>query len=147
MYFDDMPVGFRFETGSQTLTSEAIKRFAKEWDPQPFHLDEEAAKASPYGALIASGFHTILAAFKLIVEANVWSESSMGGPGLKEVRWLKPVFVDDTIRVEAEVLEARVSQSKPDRGFVEIRYDIFNQSDEMVAQYQATHILKRRQAD
>lgn len=147
MYFDDMPAGFRFETGSQTLTSEAIKRFAKEWDPQPFHLDEEAAKASPYGALIASGFHTILAAFKLIVEANVWSESSMGGPGLKEVRWLKPVFVDDTIRVEAEVLEARVSRSKPDRGFVEIRYDIFNQSDEMVAQYQATHILKRRQAD
>ena len=147
MYFDDMPVGFRFETGSQTLTSEAIKRFAKEWDPQPFHLDEEAAKASPYGALIASGFHTILAAFKLIVEANVWSESSMGGPGLKEVRWLKPVFVDDTIRVEAEVLEARVSRSKPDRGFVEIRYDIFNQTDEMVAQYQATHILKRRQAN
>jgi acyl dehydratase len=145
MYFDDMPVGFRFKTGSRTLTAEAIKRFAQEWDPQPFHLDEEAAKASPYGELIASGFHTILAAFKLAVEANVWTESSMGGPGLKEVRWIKPVFTGDTIRVEAEVLGARVSRSKPDRGFVEVRYDILNQSDEMVAQYQATHILRRRQ--
>ena len=145
MYFDDMPVGFRFETGSTTLTAEAIKRFAGEWDPQPFHVDEEAAKASPFGALIASGFHTILAAFRLSVEANFWAESSMGGPGLKEVRWLKPVYVGDTLRVEAEVLEARVSKSKPDRGIVEIRNDIFNQSGDMVAQYQATHILARRQ--
>lgn len=146
MYFDDMPVGFRFSTGAQTLTADDIKRFAQEWDPQPFHLDEEAAKASPFGALIASGFHTLLVSFKLSVETNVWSESSMGGPGLKEVRWLKPVFVGDTLRVEAEVLEARVSQSKPDRGIVEIRNDILNQSDELVAQYQGTHILARRRA-
>ncbi len=144
MYLDDMPVGFRFATGTTTLTAEAIKRFASEWDPQPFHLDEEAAKASPYGALIASGFQTILTAFKLSVEANVWSESSMGGPGLKEVLWLKPVYVGDTLRVEAEVIAARVSQSKPDRGIIEIRNDIFNQSDELVAQYQGTHILRRR---
>ncbi len=81
MYFDDMPVGFQFRTASRTLTAEAIKGFAQEWDPQPFHLDEEAAKASPYGGLIASGFHTILTGFKLTVEANVWSESSMGGRG------------------------------------------------------------------
>jgi acyl dehydratase len=147
MYFDDMPVGFQFRTESRTLTAEAIKGFAQEWDPQPFHLDEEAAKASPYGGLIASGFHTILTGFKLTVEENVWSESSMGGPGMKEVRWIKPVFAGDTLRVEAEVLEARASRSKPDRGIVEIRYDVLNQSDEMVAQYQATHILRRRQAE
>lgn len=147
MYFDDMPVGFRFKTGSRTLTAQAIKRFAQEWDPQPFHLDEQAAKASPFGALIASGFHTLLTAFRLTVEASVWAESSMGGPGMKEVRWIKPVFADDTIRVEAEVLAARASRSKPDRGFVEVRYDVFNQSDEMVAQYQATHILRRRQTE
>ena len=140
MYFDDMPIGFRFKTGSHTLTAEAIK----EWDPQSFHLDEEAAKKSPYGALIASGFQTILVAFRLTVQANVWTESSMGGPGMQDVRWIKPVFVGDTLRVEAEVLEARVSRSKPDRGIVTIRNDIFNQSDELVAQYQATHILRRR---
>lgn len=147
MYFDELPVGFTFRTGSCTLTAEAIKRFAQEWDPQSFHLDEEAAKASPFGGLIASGFHTILAAFKLTVDANVWSESSMGGPGMKEVRWIKPVFAGDTIRVEAEVLEARVSRSKPDRGLIEIRNDVLNQSNEIVAQYQATHILRRRQAE
>ena len=146
MYFDDMPVGFQFSTGSCELTAEAIKGFAMEWDPQPFHVDEEAAKASPFGALIASGFHTVLAAFKLTVEADVWSESSMGGPGMKDIKWLKPVFVGDVIRVEAEVLSARVSNSKPDRGFVEIRYDVLNQSDVLVTQYQATHILARRSA-
>lgn len=144
VYFDDMTVGFRFKTGSRTLTSEAIKEFAQEWDPQPFHLDEEAARASPFGALIASGFHTMLIAFRLTVEANVWSESSMGGPGMKEVRWIKPVYAGDKLRVEAEVLEARVSKSKPDRGIVEIRNDIFNQNGELVAQYQGTHILRRR---
>ena len=127
-----------------TLTADSIKSFAREWDPQPFHLDEEAAKASPYGALIASGFQTILVAFRLTVDADVWSESSLGGPGLKEVRWLKPVFPGDTLWVEAEVIEARVSKSKPDRGIVEIRNDIFNQSDVMVAQYQGTHILSRQ---
>ena len=147
MYFDDLPVGFTFQTGSATLTAEAIKRFAQEWDPQPFHLDEEAAKASPYGALIASGFQTILTAFKLSVDANVWSESSLGGPGLKEVLWLKPVYVGDTLRVEAEVVAARVSASKPDRGIVEILNRIFNQSDVLVAQYQGTHILSRRKAE
>ena len=144
MYFDDMAVGFRFQTEARVLTAEAIKRFAQEWDPQPFHLDEEAAKASPYGQVIASGFHTMLAAFRLSVEANVWSESSMGGAGMKEVRWLKPVYVGDEIHVVAEVVDARASRSKSDRGIVEIRNDIFNQSGDMVAQYLAVHILARR---
>jgi acyl dehydratase len=147
MYFDEMEVGYRFRTASHELTAEAIKRFAQEWDPQPFHLDEDAAKASPFGGLIASGFHTMLAAFRLSVEANVWSESSMGGAGMKDVRWIKPVYVGDTIHVVAEVESARASRSKPDRGIVEIRNDIFNQSDELVAQYLATHILARRPAD
>ncbi len=146
MYFDDMPVGFRYATGTQVLTAEAIKSFAREWDPQPFHLDEAAAQASPFGGLIASGFHTLVAAFRLTVDADVWSEASMGGPGLRELRWIRPVHTGDTIRVEAEVVEARVSQSKPDRGIVEFRNDVFNQSGEMVAQYYATHILARRPA-
>jgi acyl dehydratase len=144
MYFDDLPVGYKFDTGAHQLSADAIKAFAQEWDPQPFHLDEEAAKTSPYGALIASGFHTLLAAFRLTVEAETWAESSMGGPGIKELLWLKPVYVDDTIRVSAEVMSARASQSKPDRGIVDIRNDVFNQSGELVAQYQATHILRRR---
>ena len=147
MFFDDMPVGFTFETGRRTLTAEAIKTFAAEWDAQPFHLDEEAAKASVYGGLIASGFHTVLTAFTLTLEASDWSESSMGSPGMDNIRWIKPVYAGDTLQVRAEVVGAKASRSKPDRGFVEVRYDIFNQDDVMVASYQAKHMLRRRQAE
>ena len=147
MFFDDMPVGFTFETGRRTLTAEAIKTFAAEWDAQPFHLDEEAAKASVYGGLIASGFHTVLTAFTLTLEASDWSESSMGSPGMDNIRWIKPVYAGDTLQVRAEVVGAKASRSKPDRGFVEVRYDIYNQEDVMVASYQAKHMLRRRQAE
>ncbi len=147
MYFDDMPVGFRYETGTRTLDAEAIKRFAREWDWQPFHVDEEAAKASPYGGLIASGFHTVLTGFTLTLEFTDWSKSSLGSPGMDKIRWFAPVYAGDTIRVQAEVIGARVSASKPDRGFVEVHYDVLNQNDVTVAQYEATLILRRRQAE
>jgi len=147
MFFEDMPVGFAYETGRRTLTAKAIKQFAREWDAQPFHLDEEAAKASPYGGLIASGFHTVLTAFTLTLEASDWSESSMGSPGMDNVRWIKPVYAGDTLRVKAEVVGAKPSRSKPDRGFVEVQYDILNQDDVFVASYRATHMLRRRQAE
>ena len=144
MYFDDMPVGFTYETASRTLSAEAIKTFAAEWDAQPFHLDEEAAKASVYGGLIASGFHTILTALTLTLAAFDWSKSSMGSSGMENVRWILPVHAGDTLRVKAAVVGAKASRSKPDRGFVEVQYDIYNQKDEMVAAYRATHMLRRR---
>ncbi len=127
MFFEDMPAGFTYETGRRILTADAIKRFAREWDAQPFHLDEEAAKASPYGGLIASGFHTVLTAFTLTLEASDWSESSMGSPGMDNVRWIKPVYAGDSVRVTAKVLAATPSRSKPDRGFVDVQFDILNQ--------------------
>ena len=144
MYFEDLPVGFSYETASRTLTAEAIKAFAAEWDAQPFHLDEEAAKASVYGGLIASGFHTILTAFTLTLARFDWSKSSMGSPGMENVRWVLPVHAGDALHVKAEVVGAKASLSKPDRGFVELQYDIYNQKDEMVASYRATHMLRRR---
>ena len=147
MFFDDLPVGAQYETGQRTLTAEAIKTFALEWDAQPFHVDEEAAKASHYGGLIASGFHTILTAFNLTLESSDWSESSMGSPGMDEIRWIKPVYAGDTLRVQAEVVAAKASRSKPDRGFVEIQNSILNQDDVLVASYRGTHMLKRRQAE
>ena len=147
MFFDDLPVGARYETGQRTLTAEAIKTFALEWDAQPFHVDEEAAKASHYGGLIASGFHTILTAFNLTLESSDWSESSMGSPGMDEIRWIKPVYAGDTLRVQAEVVAAKASRSKPDRGFVEIQNNILNQDNVLVASYRGTHMLKRRQAE
>ncbi len=144
MYFDDMAVGFRYETGTRTLTQDEIVEFARQWDAQPFHIDEEAAKASPYGRIIASGFHTLLTAFNLTLEASDWSDSSMGSPGMENIRWSQPVYPGDTLRVRAEVVKATPSRSKPDRGFVDVDYEIVNQDDAVVASYRATHILRRR---
>lgn len=144
MYFDDMTVGYRYETGTKTLTRDEIVEFARAWDPQPFHVDEEAAKASPYGRLIASGFHTVLVAFNLTLQASDWSHSSMGSPGMENVRWMRPVHPGDTLKVRAEVTKATPSRSKPDRGFVDVAYDIVNQNDVVVSSYAATHILRRR---
>lgn len=144
MYFDDMAVGFRFETGTKTLTEEEIIAVARQWDPQPFHIDPEAAKASPYGRIIASGFHTLLVAFNLTLQASDWSKSSMGSPGMAEIRWIRPVYPGDTLKVRAEVVKATASRSKPDRGYVDIDYEIVNQDGVVVASYRATHILRRR---
>jgi acyl dehydratase len=147
MYFEDLPVGATFTTASRELTREAILDFARQWDPQPFHLDDAAAAQSPYGAIIASGFHTILTAFNLTLEAVDWSQSSMGSPGMKEVRWIKPVYPGDSLHVHCEVLSAKASRSKPDRGFVDLAYTVLNQRDEIVATYQSTLMLRRKPAD
>lgn len=144
MFFEDLPVGKRYETGSRTLTEAEIVGFARLYDPQPFHIDPDAARASPYGGIIASGFHTILTAFNLTLAASDWSESSMGSPGMREVRWIKPVRAGDSLRVVAEVLEARASASKPDRGFVTVQHDIYNQDGALVAAYCSTLMLRRR---
>lgn len=144
MYFEDMTVGLRYGTASKTLSAEEIIAFARQWDPQPFHIDPEAAKRSHFGGLVASGFHTILTAFNLILATGRVSESSMGSPGIAELRWIKPVYAGDTLRVDVEVTGARASRSKPDRGFVEVHNTIFNQKDELVCDYRSTWILKTR---
>lgn len=144
MFFDDFPVGYSYETGSRTLPREEIVGFAEEWDPQDFHLDEEAGRASPYGGLIASGFHTLVTAYRLTLETGIWTEASMGSPGMEHVRWLLPVWPGDTLRVKATVTASRPSASRPDRGRTTILYEVFNQKDEIVMSYSAIHILKRR---
>lgn len=143
-YFDDLPVGFTFETGSQTLTEKAIIAFAAQYDAQPFHIDAAAAAASPFGGIIASGFHTMLAAFQLTLAAGVWNAASMGSPGMRDIAWKIPVRPGDSLLVRAEVVAARPSASRPDRGRTEIRYDVFNQTGALVMTYTATHILRRR---
>lgn len=144
MYFDDFEVGFRFETGSKALSEDEIIDFARKYDPQPFHIDKAAAVQSIYGGIIASGFHTLTIAFELILGANIWNEASMGSPGLDEVRWKRPVRPGDALRVVGEVTEIQPSASRPDRGRVIFRYDIFNQDDDLVAHYSAIQLLKRR---
>lgn len=144
MYLDDLTPGFTFETASRRLSEDDILAFARIHDPQPFHVDPAAAAASPYGGLIASGFHTMLTAFALTLEADIWNEASMGSPGMDEVRWLKPVRPGDTLGVWAEVLSATPSGSRPDRGRAVIAYTVVDQTGDTVMTYRCTHILARR---
>jgi len=132
LYLEDVKIGDTFRFGSHTFTREGMIAFARQFDPQPFHVDEQAAAKSIYGGLIASGWHTIGVTFRLAVEGFVNRVASMGSPGVDEVRWLKPVRPGDTITASGEVLEVRPSASKPDRGFVRVRYAATNQHGELV---------------
>ena len=144
LYFEDFKVGDTFSSAAKTITDEMIVQFAKVYDPQPFHLDAVAAKASIYGGLIASGFQTLALGFRLFYDTGTLSAASMGSPGLDELRWLRPVRPGDTLRVEMEVVESRPSQSKPDRGIMRATYKYLNQKGEAVLSYTAMHLLKRK---
>lgn len=117
-YFDDFSVGRVLELGAITLDKEAIVGFASQYDPQPFHIDEEAALDSPFGGLIASGWHTCSALMRLMCDAYILDSASIGSPGVEQIRWLKPVRVGDTLTARVEVVESRPSRSKSDRGSV-----------------------------
>ena len=134
VWYDDYDVGHVFEYGEVTVVKEEIIGFARKYDPQPFHVDEEAAAAGVYGGIIASGWHTVCLCMRLIVDNMMGSESgSIGSPGLSEVSWPKPVRPGDTLRLRGEILEKIPSKSKPDRGFWRVRFAALNQDDEEVA--------------
>jgi acyl dehydratase len=142
--YEDFEVGAALDAGSHTFTTEEIVRFAGEFDPQPFHVDEAAAKASPYGGLIASGWHTCSVLMGLAVR-NLFREStSMGSPGVEEIRWIKPVRAGDTIRMTHRVLDKRVSASRPDRGIVTTQWEGANQAGETVVVVRAKVIFGLR---
>ncbi|MEC7764532.1 MAG: MaoC family dehydratase [Pseudomonadota bacterium] len=143
-YFEDLPVGFTYRSGEAALTREAIVRFATEWDPQPFHVDEAAAAESHFGTLIASGWHTLLIAFNLAMQSGVWDEASMGASGMDEVRWFLPAVPGDVIHVRAEVVSAERSKSRPDRGRVSFRNDIHRADGKRIASYIGNHLMKAR---
>ena len=117
-YFEDYLLGTTYECGSVSIDRASIVAFAKEFDPQPLHVDPVAAAAGPYGGLIASGWHTAALVMRLLVENYLAAESSLGSVGLDELRWPNPVRPGDTLRVRATVVESRRSASKPDRGIV-----------------------------
>jgi acyl dehydratase len=143
-YFDDFAIGERIVTQGVTLTESMIIDFALRYDPQPFHMNVEAARQSNYGGLIASGFHTLALGFRMVIETGVFRAASMGSPGFDELRWLKPVRPGDTLHTEIEVMEKKPSSSKPDRGILRIAYRIKNQKDEAVLTFLSMHLLKRR---
>jgi len=130
--FEDMEVGSVMECGEHTFTRDEIVEFAERFDPQPFHVDDAAAAASPFGGLIASGWHTCSVLMGLLVRNALAGSTSMGSPGIDEIRWLKPVRVGDTIRMTNSFLDKRVSSSKPDRGIVTTEWAGINQHGETV---------------
>ena len=143
-YFEDFFPGQEIALGSRTVSEEEIIAFAKQFDPQPFHVDKEAAAKSMYGGIIASGWHTCSMMMRMMVDSIVSSASSLGSPGVDEVRWLKPVRGGDTLTVSTTVLEAKPSTSKPDRGVVQTVWEARNQHGELVATVKGMGMYLRR---
>ena len=143
-YFDDFKPGDRFESAPLAVSEALIVEFGRFYDPQLFHTDPQAASETIYGGLIASGLQTIALTFKLFLETGTLAGSSLGSPGLDEIRWKVPVRPGDTLHVVAEVLEVRASSSKPDRGIVRIHYTTVNQRGEAVLTFVGNQLLRRR---
>ena len=125
--FDDFDAGQVVDLGSHTVSDEEILAFARQWDPQPFHVDPEAARDSVFGGLIASGWHTGAMWMRLYVDSLLDGAASMGSPGIEELRWLAPVRPGDTLHGRLTVLETTPSERRPDRGTVRIRGEMVNQ--------------------
>jgi acyl dehydratase len=145
LYLDDLAVGRKFATGSVTLTREGCTKFAAEFDPQPFHLDDEAARRSLFGRLAASGWYTASLSMRLLVDGELKVAGGLIGLG-GEMSWPRPTYPGDTLRVESEVLDVRVSESKPDRGIVTVRNTTLNQCGEAVQIAIVKMLVPRRPA-
>ena len=143
-YYEDFKVGDRFVSGGMTMTESAIIEFARQWDPQPFHIDAEFAKKWQYGGLIASGLHTMCVTLRLWLELGVFRACSLGSPGLGETQFPRPVRPGDTLRVVTDIVELRLSASKTDRGVGRIRQVTINQRGEHVMEQETIVFLKRR---
>ena len=145
-YWEDFPVGAVRDFGGRALSRDDIVRFGREYDPQPFHVDEEAAKRSVFGGLIASGWQTCALAMRMMCDAYLLDAASAGSPGVENIRWILPVHPGDTLRVRLTVLEARVLQSKPHIGLVRNKWEMFNQKDEQVMHMEGYGMFLRRDA-
>ena len=144
LYFEDFELGQRFETRSVTVSEADIIGFAKQFDPQYYHVDPQAAKNSAFGGLIASGFHTLSLSMRLFFDLDLWPEAIIASPGMENVKWLKPMRPGDTIRATADVIEVKASASKPDRGIVIMDHPCWNQHDEMILSVRCAHMVRRR---
>jgi len=145
-YFEDFNTSWTAEYGPRHVTREEIIGFAAQFDPQPMHLDEEAARNTMLGGLGASGWHSCCILMKMIADGLLLDTASMGAPGIDEVKWLKPVRPGDTLTVRGRVQWTRVSQSKPDRSFVSFLWEAFNDRGERVMTLACPQMVERRKA-
>lgn len=143
-YFEDYPVGETAEFGDHLVTEEEVLDFARRYDPQPFHLDAAAAAQSIYGGIISSGWMSAAIAMRLMVDHYISPKASMGSPGIDELRWIQPVRPGDRLRMRVTVLEARASQSKPDRGMILLLWEALNQQSTVVMTLKGWGMYRRR---
>lgn len=144
-YLEDIHVGDRASFGSYAVTRDEVLDFAAKYDPQPFHLSDEAAAQTHFGRLAASGWHTCAMAMAMLVERmKVDPQAGIGAAGVDELRWLKPVFPGDTLRCETEVLEVIPSRSRPEMGSTRSQMTVFNQHDEPVLRFTARGLMRTR---
>lgn len=144
LHFEDFVAGSVKRYGPRTITREEIVAFADEFDPQPMHADEEAARATMMGGLVASGWHTCALAMRMMADGFVLASASMGSPGVDEVRWLKPVRPGDRLTLRATALETRASSSRPGMGLIKFGYEMLNQTDTCVMTLVSTMMIARR---
>ena len=140
-YFEDYRPGVVYEFGSVTMDEARIVEFAREFDPQPIHVDPQAAALGIYGGIIASGFHTTAVMMRLFADHYLSRVASLGSPGVDELRWLLPVRPNDTLRLRCTILDARRSASRPDRGVLHTRAEVINQNDQTVLRLVVTNFL------
>jgi acyl dehydratase len=143
-YLEDFAVGQTFGSGRLRIDKERTLAFAAEFDPQPFHLDEAAARRSIFGGLTASGWHTAALTMRLLVESELEPAGGIIGAGLDECRWPRPVHPGDELRIECEVIEVRPSKSRPQQGLIKLRTATLNQDDEVVLLHVVNLVVLRR---
>ncbi|MFL9840981.1 MaoC family dehydratase [Sphingomonas sp. ST-64] len=147
-YFEDLTVGDKASFGSYPVTREEVLAFAEKYDPQPFHLSDEAASKTHFGRLAASGWHTSAMTMAMLVEQMKANPSAgLGASGIDELRWIKPVYPGDTLRCETELIEKRISEKRPEIGRTRSRMTVFNQHDEPVMSFIANAMIARRPQD
>lgn len=144
LYWEDFEPGRTLPLGEKTVTREEIVAFAAEFDPQPFHLDEAAARETMLGGLAASGWHTCAMLMRMLCDGLLNRAHALGSPGLDEVKWMKPVRPGDMLRAQYTCLESRPSGSRPEVGICKFLYEVFNQEDELVMTWHCTQFFGRR---
>ena len=145
-FYEDFAVGEVVEFGDRLVSAQEIVAFARDWDPQPFHLDAQAAKDSQIGELIASGWHTGCLLMRMMCDEYLLDSASEGAPGVDELRWLKPVRPSDRLRARRTTLSARVSNSRPGIGILAFAYELSNQNGETVLTMRGSSFMRRREA-
>jgi acyl dehydratase len=146
LHWEDFSSGQTTDCGSRLVTREEIVGFAAEYDPQPMHLDEQAARATLLGGLVASGWHSCCILMRMLSDSILGQASFMGAPGVEEVRWLAPVRPGERIKARATVLETRPSRSRPDMGFVKFRFELTDASDKLLMSLVVSPMFARRSA-